>query len=123
MANDLGWLAQGVGGRVKGTNTIFFISRSQVPTGRKVTYCQQEGTIRPNKAEVYRVRNCAGGDKLVYDGPTATQCASLTTTKILLNSTISTPGARFTCTDVKNFYYDTPMAIFEYMKINIKNIP
>ena len=123
MANDLGRLAQGVGGRIKGTDTIFFVSKQQVPAGRKITYCKQEATIRPNKAEKFRVRNCAGGDKLVYEGPTATQCASLTTTKILLNSTISTKGARFTCADVKNFYYGTPMAVYEYMKMNLKNIP
>ena len=122
MANDLGRLAQGVGGHVKGTDTIFFISKSQVPAGRKVTYFQQEATIRPNKDKVYRVRNCAGGDKLVYDGPTATQCASLTTTEILLNSTISTPGARFMCADVKNFFYGTAMSILEYMKLHIKEI-
>ena len=56
MANDLGRLAQGMGGRVKGTDTIFFISKSQVPAGQKITYCQQEATILPNKDEVYRVR-------------------------------------------------------------------
>ena len=123
MANDLGRLDQGVGGRVKGTDTILFISKSQVPAGRKFTYLQQEATIRPNKDEVYRVRNYAGGYNLVYDGPTATQCASLAMTNILLNSTISTPGARFMCTDVKNFYYGTPMAILEYMKLHIKEIP
>ena len=80
-------------------------------------------TICPNKDEFYRVCNCAGGDKLLYDGPTATQCASLTMTKILLKSTISTPGARFMCADVKNFYYGTAMSILEYMKLQIKEIP
>ena len=27
------------------------------------------------------------------------------------------------CADVKNFYYSTPMAILEYMKLHIKEIP
>ena len=129
MANDLGRLAQGVGAsrpateRVAGTNTIFFIPKAGVPKGRKVTYCKQEASIRPTKSETHRVRNCAGGDRLDFPGPASTQTASLTTTKILLNSTISTPGARFCAFDIKNFYYGTPMPRYEYMKIHISKIP
>jgi hypothetical protein len=129
MSNDLGQLAQGVGKsrpahqRIPGTNTIFFIKRRDVPPGRKVTYCKQEATIRPNKTETHRVRKCAGGDRLDFPGPTATQTASLTTIKILLNSTISTPGARFSAFDIKNFYYGTPMNRYEYMKLHISKIP
>jgi hypothetical protein len=48
FANELGRLANGVGTRVpKGTNTIFFINRSKVPTDRKVTYGRIVCTIRP----------------------------------------------------------------------------
>jgi hypothetical protein len=100
MTNNLGRLAQGVGKRrpadqqIAGTNTIFFIQKSDVPAGRQVTYCKQEASIRPTKAETHRVRNCAGGDQLDFPGPTATQTASLATMKVLLNSTISTPNTR-----------------------------
>ena len=129
MANDLGRLAQGIGKhrpvdqRVAGTNTIFFIASTAVPKGRQVTYCKQEATIRPTKAETHRVRNCAGGDRLDFPGPTSTQTASLTTIKLLLNSTISTAGARFSAFDIKNFYYGTPMSRYEYMKIHLAKIP
>jgi hypothetical protein len=129
MANDLGRLAQGIGQdrpvdqRVEGTNTIFFIAPTAVPKGRQVTYCKQEATIRPTKAETHRVRNCAGGDRLDFPGPTSTQTASLTTIKILLNSTISTAGARFSAFDIKNFYYGTPMSRYEYMKLHLSKIP
>jgi hypothetical protein len=129
MANGLGRLAQGVGKirpanqRIPGINTIFFIKRRDVPPGRKVTYCKQEATIRPNKTEINRVRNCASGDRLDFPGPTATQTASLTTIKILLNSIISTPGTRFSPFDIKNFYYGTPMNRYEYMKLHISKIP
>ena len=34
-----------------------------------------------------------------------------------LNSTISTPGARFMTLDIKDFYYDTAMARYKYMKL------
>ena len=122
-ANDLGRLAQGIGNRVEGTNTVFFIPKSAVPKHKRVTYGKKECTLCPNKAEVYRTRLTVGGDKLIYHGDTATQCASLTTAKLILNSTISTPGARFGCIDIKNMYYGTPMSDFEYMKIKYDEIP
>jgi hypothetical protein len=50
LSNDLGHLAQGVGTRIpQGTNTIFFITRQQVPPGRKVTYGRLVSSIRPTK--------------------------------------------------------------------------
>ena len=41
-ANEFGQLAQGMGGRVKGTNTIKFIFKHEIPKGRfkDVTYGQ-----------------------------------------------------------------------------------
>ena len=121
--NDLCRLAQGMPGRPDGTDTIKFIHPNRIPKGRKVTYGKKECTIRPNKEEVYRVRLTVGGDKLPYSGITTTQCASLTTAKLLMNSTISTPGARFGCIDIKNMYYGTPMDTYEYMKIKYDEIP
>ena len=52
-------------------------------------------SIRPTKAEMNRVRVTVGGDCFDFHGTTTTHCASLKTTKCLLDSTISTPGARF----------------------------
>ena len=105
--NDLCRLAQGMPGRPEGTDTIRFIKREHVPSHKKVTYGKKECTIRPNKSEVHRVRLTVGRDKLPYSGITTTKCASLTTAKLLVNSTISTPGARFGCIDIKNMYYGT----------------
>jgi hypothetical protein len=124
LANDLGRLAQGVGTRMPtGTNTIFFIKRHLVPIGRKITYGRLVSSIRPTKDEVHRVRVTVGGDRLDYPGITTTQCASLTTTKCLLNSTLSTPDAKFMVLDIKNVYYGTPMDRYEYMKLPIALIP
>jgi hypothetical protein len=124
LANDLGRLAQGVGTRMPtGTNTIFFLPRASVPAGRVVTYGRLVSTIRPTKEEKNRVRVTVGGDKLPFPGITTTQCASLTTTKCLLNSTLSTPNAKFMTLDIKNFYYNTPMDRFEYMKLPLSLIP
>ena len=49
--------------------------------------------------------------------------ADMTTFKILVNSTLSTPGARWLGLDVKNYYLGTPMEDYEYMFIPITSIP
>ena len=74
-------------------------------------------------AETHRMRLTVGGDRIDYDGTTKTQCARLKIKKVLINSTISTPRARFGCIDISNFYYGTPMWIYEYMKIKLCEIP
>ena len=88
-----------------GTNTVLFIAKSAIPQGRKVTYAQMVASIRPIRAEVNHIHLTVGGDRLELPGATATHCAGLATTKYLLNSTISTPGARFMTLDIKYFYY------------------
>jgi hypothetical protein len=104
--------------------TLFFCIRQRdVPSDRKVTYCKQEATIRPIKSETHRVRNVAGGNRLDFLGPTATQTDIVTAIKLLLNSTISTPGARFSAFDINHFYYGTPMSRYEYMKVHISKFP
>ena len=112
-----------MGTRIEGTNTIFFISKSKVPSGRTVTYGSLVSTIRPHKEEKFRTCVTVGGDKLPYPGPTYTKTASMTTIKIIFNSTISTPGACFMTLDLKCFYYFTPMIRFEYMKLPFAIIP
>ena len=69
------------------------------------------------------MRITVGGDKLSYDGTTATQCASLTKTKILLNSVVSTIMSLFMCADIHDFYYNTPMLDYEYMKLPLIMLP
>ena len=80
-------------------------------------------SIQPNKAEVNRVRVTVGGDRPNFPGATATHCASLTTKKCLLNSNISTPGARFMTLDIKDIYYGTAMSRYKYMKLALVCIP
>jgi hypothetical protein len=45
------------------------------------------------------------------------------TTKVLLNSVISTKGARFMTIDIKDFYLNTPMVRPEYMRLKLSDIP
>ena len=105
MANDIGRLAQGVSTHIpRGTNTVFYVPKSSDPSNRKVTYARMVSTIRLHKTEFNRVRVTVYGNILDYPGATTTNCASLATTKCFLNSTISTPDARFVTLDIKDFY-------------------
>jgi hypothetical protein len=56
FANELGRLAQGIGGREKGTNTTYFTTHDQVSQDRRkdVTYGRICVDYRPQKAEPNR---------------------------------------------------------------------
>jgi hypothetical protein len=122
-ANKCGRLAQGVGRRIEGSNNIYVMPRSAVPPNKTVTYGRFVVDVQPNKEEIHRVRLTAGGNLIRYDGDVSTRSADLTTSTCLWNSVISTPGAKYMCLDVKNFYLGTPMEHFEYLRIPIKLIP
>ena len=50
------------------------------------------------------------GNLINYPGDLSTRTADLTTAaKIMINSILSTPGARALCADAKNFYLNTPL--------------
>ena len=49
--------------------------------------------------------------------------ASLATVKLLLNSVVSTKGAKFTTADIKDFFYASFLPDPEYMKMKLKVIP
>jgi hypothetical protein len=48
-ASEFGRLAQGVGGHINSSNTIYFIPRSAVPPNKTVTYGRFVVDVRPNK--------------------------------------------------------------------------
>jgi hypothetical protein len=47
----------------------------------------------------------------------------MVSSKLLWNSTISTKGAHFVSTDIKNMYLDMPLDWYEYMKIPLSLYP
>ena len=123
-SDEIGRLAQG-NSRVKGTNTIHFITYDKIPEERRrdVTYARLVVALRPNKAVEKRCRLTAGGDKINYPFETSTRTADLITAKLLFNSTISTEGAKFMGIDIKDFYLNNKMKRFEYMKIPMSMLP
>jgi hypothetical protein len=112
--------------RNKGTNTIFFVHRDQVPHDRikDTTYGLITYLVRPEKIdEPNRTRLVAGGDRVHYPGDAGTPTADLLTVKLRINSIISTPGAKFMTMDKKDFYLNTPMTRYEYMRLKISDMP
>ena len=106
-ANEFGRLANGIGGRTKNpTNTIKFIRREDVPLARRkdITYGQFVCSVRPEKEEKNRTRFVVVGDRINYPGEVATPTAEMLVAKMLFNSVISTPGAKFMTMDISNFY-------------------
>jgi len=54
----------------------------------------------------------AGGDRVHYP-----------TVKLLINSIITTVGAKFMTIDIQDLYLNTPMARYEYMQLNLSDMP
>ena len=106
-----------------GNSKIFFIHPSEIPTHKKVTYGRLVVDIRALKEEKYCVRITVGGDKLDFCGDASSVAASLATVKLLLNSVVSTKGAKLTTTDIKDFFYASLLPDPEYMKMELKIIP
>jgi hypothetical protein len=120
-ANEFGRLAQGVGGRIKGTNTIRFIPHTELPADRMPTYPRFVCEVREQKAEKFHTRLTLGGNLIDYPGEVSMRTAELETTKCLFNSTISTPN--FCSMDITNFYLNTPMDRPEFVRIPVHLIP
>ncbi|MCK7513578.1 MAG: hypothetical protein MZV70_62525 [Desulfobacterales bacterium] len=122
--DEFGRLCQGHGSNMKsGTETMFFLPYTAIPKHKKPTYLRIVAAFRPEKENPRRVRFTVGGDRIDYAGDVSTKTADLPTVKLLLNSIISTPDARFMTGDLKDFYLNTPMDEYEYMRIPVSIIP
>ena len=94
-ANELGRLAQGLKRSINVTDTVFFITKQQVPKNRTVTYTRIVCSVCPEKDESNRTRITAGGNLVTdYSGPTSTETVTLDTVKIHYNSVLFTPDAK-----------------------------
>ena len=124
FCNELGRLAQGYKNRVQFADCIDFITYNEIPPNKRATYARIVSEIRPQKTEEpHRVRITVGGNLIYYPFDKSQPTADITTVKLHLNSTISTPGARYACLDIKNMYLMSVMKDFEYMFIEASLIP
>ena len=88
-----------------------------------MTYGRIVVKYHPKKSDSNRVRLTVGGDRINYPGDCSTPTADILTVKLLLNSVISTKGAKFMSINIKNFYLNTQMARYEYMRLKIAELP
>ena len=126
MSKELHRLAQGCPGVTKGTNTIFYLDHAEIlsiPKDRTVTYGRIVIDHRPQKEDPNRVRITVGGNLIKYPFELTTRTADMLSSKIMWNSVISTPGARFAGADIKNMYLETPLDWYEYMRMPLDLFP
>jgi hypothetical protein len=122
FANELGRLFQGII-HVPGTDTCFFIPKLHIPAHKRPTYSRIFCNYQPQKDEKHRVRLTVGGNCINYPCSRRTPTTDLTIAKILINSTISTLGAKCLGIDLANFYLNTPMPNPKYMCLLLDIIP
>ena len=121
--NKLSHLTQGLPSKcVDPTNTIFFIPINKVSPDKQTTYACFVCSYCPQKAEPHCTCLTVGSNFIDYPGNLSMKVGNMTTFKILINSTLSTPGACWLGLDVKNYYLGTSMDHYEYMFIPINLI-
>ena len=64
--------------------------------------------VRPEKSDTNRTRITIGGNRITFTGNVGTSTASLELDKLVFNSVLSRPGAKFTTFDICNFYLQNP---------------
>ncbi len=93
------------------TKTIAFMSKDMIPQNRcnDITYGRIVCNYRSKKKDPYCTRITMGGNLINYPDDCGTPTANLLTVKIMFNSVISMPNAKFMTIDIKDFYLITPM--------------
>ena len=109
----------------KAPQYIFFIDKQQVPADRfrDVTYCKFVCSVCDQKKEANRTRAVLGSNLVHFPGDVGTPTADMMLFKILLNSVVSTPGAKFMTINISNFYLNTPITHYKYVKMRLTDIP
>jgi hypothetical protein len=98
MTKELARLAQGLDELTEGTSTVFYMSHEEInniPKDHTITYARTVIAFRPQKANPNRVRITVGENLITYPAEVTTRTADMVTSKILWNSVVSTPGAKY----------------------------
>jgi hypothetical protein len=127
FGKDFGGMSQGNDKTGQpGTNAMFVMLPSDVPNipkDRVVAYVRVVINHCSQKADPNRIRITAGGNHINYPGELTTWMVDITTAKLLWNSVLSTPGAKYMCLDIKNFYLSATLNRFKYMHIPFALFP
>ena len=122
---EVGRLAQGLPGIVEGTDTLNFIFKNEIPADRfkDITYACIVCNYRSEKKDPNRCIITVGGNLTNYPGDCGIPTADLLTVKLLINSVISTKGAKFMILDIYHFYLMTPLKRKEYVRMKLSDFP
>ena len=82
---------------------------------RVTAHMRVAADIRPHKPDPLRVRITIVGGKIELDYDVGIPTADLSTAKILINSTLSTPGAKWFGFNLVNMYLNTDLTTNEYL--------
>ena len=128
FGKDFGGMTQGDNKTgQEGTNAMFVMNHDEIRTvlklKKKFTYGNPVVDYRPQKDDPHRIRITAGGNLITYDSSPSVRTADLDTAKLHWNSVVSTPGAKYMCLDIKNFYLTAKLDYFEYMRMPLDLFP
>jgi hypothetical protein len=87
-----------------GMNSMFIMLPSDVlniPKDRVITYARVEFNHHPQKEDPNLIRITASGNLINCPGKLMTRTADITVAKLLWNSMLSKPGAKYTCLNIK----------------------
>ena len=94
-------------------NTFYFITKNKVPKNKRATYVRLESSIRPQKKERHYICLAAGGNLVDYPGNTSTPTAGIITIKTHWNSVVSKLKYKYCTIDIKDFYLNSLLEIYE----------
>jgi hypothetical protein len=103
----------------KKTGTMKPILPQDKPSDRTASYYNPQSSTKVEEGKlIRRTRGTYGGDRGdPYPDDTAAYVADITTVKLLWNSVVSTPGAKFMTMDITDFYLGTTLTRKAYMWI------
>ena len=100
-------------GGIAGTDTMEPIQKGEIPLQKSITYSIMVCDHWPLKTEPNQCRLVVGGDKLTYENEIAAPAANLLEIKLMVNSVISTKGAKFLSVDIEDFFLNVRARIYE----------
>ena len=88
-----------------------------------ITYTKVVCKVSPEKSDPNRTRIIIGVNRITFPGDVGTPTESLELAKLVFNSVLSRPVAKFTTFDIYNFYLQAPLDRPEYIQVRLSDIP
>ena len=79
----------------------------RIPKHKSITNARILVDCRQQKEDPYRVCIILGGNLIIYKGPFTTTTVAFITLNVLLNSLLSTEGAKYCISEIEDFYLCT----------------